>query len=185
MLCISHTHTLSLPLCCLALFPLLSVWYKNPWQTFWHHHWLQWTVKIHIVIVSLFTTIVCCQVRNFFLHKLFYHVSYSITYYWRVYVRYHLVLCRYHQASLSINIVQYICSMQQVVVKYYWYRQVLPRIVRAQKSILMILFLTEISPYFTLLLSDHQYRVLDQIWSEWICLKFSWCQTFDAYSREY
>jgi hypothetical protein len=37
-----------------------------------------------------------------------------------------------------------------------------------------------ISQYFTVLVLDHQYWVLDQIISESICLKLSQCQPFDA-----
>ncbi len=51
---------------------------------------------------------------------------------------------------------------------------------RAQKSILMILFLMEISQSFTLLVSDRQYLVSDRIRSERIYLKFCRCQTFNA-----
>jgi hypothetical protein len=34
----ASTHTLSLSLCSLALFPFLSVRYKNSWKTFSDHH---------------------------------------------------------------------------------------------------------------------------------------------------
>jgi hypothetical protein len=59
------------------------------------------------------------------------------------------------------------------------YRQVSPGIVKAQKSILMIQFLMVTSQYFTVLVSDHQYRVSDRIVSESICLNFSRYQTLD------
>jgi hypothetical protein len=61
------------------------------------------------------------------------------------------------------------------------YRQVSQGIGKAQKSILTIRFLTVISRYFTILVSDHQYQVLDHIILESICLNFSRYQTFDAY----
>jgi len=48
------------------------------------------------------------------------------------------------------------------------YHQVSPGIMRAQKSILMIRFLTLISQYFTVSVSDHQYHVSDQIRSDQI-----------------
>jgi hypothetical protein len=40
-----------------------------------------------------------------------------------------------------------------------------------------------ISWYFTVLVSDHQYQVSDRIELDSIWLKFSRCQTFNAYSR--
>jgi len=61
------------------------------------------------------------------------------------------------------------------------YRQASPGIVQAPKTILMICFLTLISWYFTGLVLDWQYWVLDHIVSESICLKFSQWQTFYAH----
>jgi len=52
---------------------------------------------------------------------------------------------------------------------------------KAQKSILMIQFLMVISRYFTVLVSDCQYQVLDRIILESICINFSQYQTCDPY----
>ncbi len=54
-------------------------------------------------------------------------------------------------------------------------------IVKAQKSILTVWFLTVISRHFTVLVLDHQYQVLDRIVLESICLNLSRYQIFDAY----
>jgi hypothetical protein len=98
--------------------------------------------------------------------KLFYVISYGITKYCQVYAKYLLVLCRYFQVSpgitkygvwLSIGFVQYILGCSKFlsnIVGIVRYHQVLPGIVNAQKSILMIRFLTVISRYFTVLVLD-------------------------------
>jgi hypothetical protein len=94
-------------------------------------------------------------------------------------------IAKYHQVSLSISFFQYICRMSKVlsnIVGIVRYRQVSPGIVKAQKSILTIWFLTVISWYFTVLVLDRQYWVSDQIRSESICLNFSRYQTFDPYT---
>ncbi len=87
--------------------------------------------------------------------------------------------------SLSINIVQYICGMQPVFVKYCWYHQTSPGIISAQKSFLMNQLLTMISLYFTVQVSDHQYWVSDCIRSESICQKFSRCQALNPQVQPY
>ncbi len=81
--------------------------------------------------------------------------------------------------TISLTIVQYICRMLYCFLRYCWYNIVLLGITWAQKSHLMIQFLTVLSQYFTVLILQHQYQVLDWSISESMCLKFSRCQTFD------
>jgi hypothetical protein len=72
---------------------------------------------------------------------------------------------------------QYHSKFLANIVGIIWYHQV---IARTPKNILTIQFLMVISQYFTLLVSDCQYLVSNQIISESKCLKFSRCHTFDA-----
>jgi hypothetical protein len=73
------------------------------------------------------------------------------------------------------------CQILLVLSGIVRYHQVLPGIVKVQKSILMIRFLMVISQYFAVLISDRQHQVSDDIISECICLKFSQFQNFYAY----